>query len=435
MKYLFAERGERLKAEGYYDIYLALNREYLGVDWGVQPTRHAMIAISREHLMPDDSFNAIQHALADSSDHSVNTEQQHYAIKHGDTPRLSNLVVWRARWVIHQWWKVLALDGEPLCPLRQREVFQEENINTHVSRTVAAAIQSSLPNALAASLETAMPALLQSIAQIVSAANVVPLQTALPSSPLNYPSTPLPSSSIPPPDPVVASPAESLPVASPHPSEFPAPQLGAPPPQPLPASLKRSVSPESPSPSKHPRYQKAPKVPDNPTVFETTSSGFDAMLADFEDDDETKDEFELPTDADEDSYDDEDMYVDVPRLNDGSEHEAVEDPDDDVDEEGDSRMGLVTTEEIIGTSESLGTRCVSRMLSTLVPATPTPPSARRPPKPFAAAPPLLAVPPSFSIILETPSPSTIPPRPLVALCLTGNILICKWGVHKDVYLS
>lgn len=127
-----------------------------------------MIAVAREHLLPNESFTAVQRALADSSDHSVQTEEGHYAIKHGDAPRLSNLVIWRSRWVIHEWWKVLALNGEPLRPLRERQVFQEDDITTRVTRTVDTAIASSLPGALSASLDRAIPDFLQSIMQLVS---------------------------------------------------------------------------------------------------------------------------------------------------------------------------------------------------------------------------------------------------------------------------
>ena len=183
----------------------------------------------------------------------------------------------------------------------------------------------------------------------------------------------------------------------------PTPQLGAQPPQPLSSSHKRSLSPELPSPSKRPRHQKAPdgqsshkQYTNNATHFESDSSGFDAMLADLEDDDETKVEFELPAAADEDSYDDEDMYADMPGLNDGSDSESDEESDDEVDDEGDSWMGTVTTEEVIGTLYS---------------ATPTPPPARPPPEPSALAQPLPGMAPSSSIVLETPSPSTVPPRP------------------------
>lgn len=154
-------------ADKYYDIYQALNREYLGVDWGVRATRHAMIAMAREHLMPNESFTAVQRALADSSDHSVQTEEGHYAIKHGDAPRMSNLTIWRSRWVIQEWWKVLALAGEPLRPLRERQIFQEEDLTVRITRTVDAAVQSSLPAALSTSLDRAMPEFLNSIQRLM----------------------------------------------------------------------------------------------------------------------------------------------------------------------------------------------------------------------------------------------------------------------------
>lgn len=155
-------------ADRYYDVYQALNRLYLGVDWGVRATRHAMIAIAREHLMPNESFTAVQRALADSSDHSVETEQGHYAIKHGDAPRISNLIIWRSRWVIQEWWKVLALTGEPLRPLCERQVFQEDDLTTRVTRTVDSAVEAALPGALTASLDRAMPQFLNSITQLLS---------------------------------------------------------------------------------------------------------------------------------------------------------------------------------------------------------------------------------------------------------------------------
>lgn len=122
-----------------------------------------MIAIAREHLMPNESFTAVQRALADSSDHSIQTEEGHYAIKHGDAPRLSNIVIWRSRWVVQEWWKVLAMSGEPLRPLRERQVFQEEDLTIRITRTVNAVLESALPIALSTSLDHAMPAFLSSI--------------------------------------------------------------------------------------------------------------------------------------------------------------------------------------------------------------------------------------------------------------------------------
>ena len=119
-----------------------------------------MIAIAREHLMPDASFALIQRALADSSDHSVQVEREHYAIKPGDAPRLSNLEIWRLRFVLKQWWRVLGLHGEPLRPLRDRQQLDEEDLTARVSRTIDAALSSALPAALETALERATPAFL-----------------------------------------------------------------------------------------------------------------------------------------------------------------------------------------------------------------------------------------------------------------------------------
>lgn len=113
--------------------------------------------------------------------------------------------------------------------------------------------------------------------------------------------------------------------------------LGAKPPQ-FSSSLKRSLTPESPTPAKRPRD----------TSFLSTSTRADLLrqnisnggltfpaLAALDEEEDTKDELSIP--------DDDEMFVDMPGLL-PPRHAAW---GDELDDEGDSSMGLVSTEEIV----------------------------------------------------------------------------------------
>lgn len=138
-----------------------MNEQYLGTHWGIRDMRHAFIAISREHLQADAAFADVQKALADSSDHSIAVEEAHYAIKYGDVTRLTNFAMSQARWVSQQWQKVLGMSGPPLRPLRERAVFNEEDLASRINRVLEATVSARLPALLEDALQKALPAYLE----------------------------------------------------------------------------------------------------------------------------------------------------------------------------------------------------------------------------------------------------------------------------------
>lgn len=148
-RYLFSFFGARAISDDIYKVFEALHLFYLGVHWGVRAARQAMVAIANEHIMPNDSYANAQRAQAESSDHSVAVENSHYAIKYNDVRRLSNFALWEARWVAHEWQKVLGMFGPPLRPLRERALFKEEDLIARVNRVVEETLKDCLPNAIA----------------------------------------------------------------------------------------------------------------------------------------------------------------------------------------------------------------------------------------------------------------------------------------------
>lgn len=128
---------------------------YLGVHWGVRAARHAMIANANAHIAPNTAFADAQRAQAASSDHSVDVENSHYAIKFNDVRRLSNYDLSEARWLSNEWQKVLGMCGPPLRPLQERAVFQEEDLVTRINRVVEATLKECLPRAIANALQQA----------------------------------------------------------------------------------------------------------------------------------------------------------------------------------------------------------------------------------------------------------------------------------------
>lgn len=134
-----------------------------------------MIAIAREHIQPNEAFTAVQRALADSSDHSVAIEDHHYAIKFGDIPRLSNLVISRTRWLLTEWWGVLAFSGEPLRPLVERQMFDEIDLSSRINRVVETTLTSSIEKNMASIVEGSIRALLPTVvAQVIQSMATVP---------------------------------------------------------------------------------------------------------------------------------------------------------------------------------------------------------------------------------------------------------------------
>lgn len=136
-----------------YKVFEYLHMVYLGVLWGVRAARQAMIAMANEHIMANESFTNVQRAQAESSDHSVSVEREHYALKLNDVRRLSNFALWGARWVTHEWQKVLGMHGPPLRPLRERAIFKEEELIARVNRVVEETLKACLPVAIAKALE------------------------------------------------------------------------------------------------------------------------------------------------------------------------------------------------------------------------------------------------------------------------------------------
>lgn len=119
--------------------------------------------------MACEAFTAIQRALAQSSDHSAAVEEAHYAIKFGDIRRLSNFTMCEARWIIQQWWGILGLRGVPPKPIRERQVFDSEDLNTKVSHVVqdvlAPAVSETLKDVIRETILSMAPEIMAQLAQ------------------------------------------------------------------------------------------------------------------------------------------------------------------------------------------------------------------------------------------------------------------------------
>lgn len=122
--------------------------------------RHAMIAIAKAFIMANRAFADAESALAENSDHSVETENAHYAIKFGDVTRLTNFTVCQSRWVARQWQAVLGMAGPPLRPLKERALFVDEDLSTRVMKLVEDKLTASLPSIIASAIKNALPDLI-----------------------------------------------------------------------------------------------------------------------------------------------------------------------------------------------------------------------------------------------------------------------------------
>lgn len=151
--------------------------------------------------MACEGFAAIQQALARSSDHSASVEEAHYAIKFGDIRRLSNFTVWEARWIIQQWWAILGLGGEPPKPIRERQVLNEEDLNTKVHRVVETSVQAAmgpivtetlkeLKENMRETMKSMAPEIISYLAQLYQQSSLYPL--SLPTSSIPSPSKSFP---------------------------------------------------------------------------------------------------------------------------------------------------------------------------------------------------------------------------------------------------
>lgn len=172
IRYLFSEFGERLHVEQVYKLYPRLNEIYLGTHWGVQAMRHAMIAIAKAFIMASRAFSDAERAMAENSDHSLETELHHYSLKFGDVARLTNFTVAQGRWVARQWQSVLGMSGPPPRPLKDRALFEDEDLSTRVMKLVEAKLAAELPTIMANAIKMAIPAL---IATSVSSSLGTPL--------------------------------------------------------------------------------------------------------------------------------------------------------------------------------------------------------------------------------------------------------------------
>lgn len=122
--------------------------------------RHAMIAIAKAFIMASRAFADAESALAENSDHSVETEKAHYALKFGDVTRLTNFTVCQGRWVARQWQAVLGMSGPPPRPLKERAMFEDDDLSTRVMKLVEAKLAAELPSIMENAIKIALPALI-----------------------------------------------------------------------------------------------------------------------------------------------------------------------------------------------------------------------------------------------------------------------------------
>lgn len=127
--------------------------------------RHAMIAMARAFIMATRAFADAERALAQNSDHSVDTENSHYAIKFGDVTRLTNFKVCECRWVSRKWQGVLGLCGPLVRPLIETALLEDEDFSTRVLKLVDVKLSSELSSIVTGAIKTLLPDL---IAQAMS---------------------------------------------------------------------------------------------------------------------------------------------------------------------------------------------------------------------------------------------------------------------------
>ena len=151
--YLCVESGIRITPEAFYDTVKRRNQELFQCSWGASDFRQGMITLGHVFISPNEAFPACaDDLLAEAADHSTEVDLAHYAIVHGEVPRLSPSSLARHRWLAGEWSSLLAMGPhkprEPMgakgmVPMSEKLVDARE-LAAQISGMVADAVMSKL---------------------------------------------------------------------------------------------------------------------------------------------------------------------------------------------------------------------------------------------------------------------------------------------------
>ena len=111
--------GKRITPDEFYKSLPKWNREFFGCSWGASDVRQGMITLGREFISPNETFPCADDVLAEAADHSTEIDVAHYAIVHGNLPRISNNELAQQRWLSEEWSSLLGMGpNEPPEPVR-----------------------------------------------------------------------------------------------------------------------------------------------------------------------------------------------------------------------------------------------------------------------------------------------------------------------------
>lgn len=151
--------GKRITPTQQYPRFEAMNQKYWGAAWGINQTRHGMIAMMRQFMRPPEAFTRWDQAVAESSDHSFEVETSHYAVEFREVPRLTSSKVWAARTVAHEWWAVIGANspgGPHPLPLCSKPIVEVDDLSSKILKSVEEHLERLLPAMLARALPASL---------------------------------------------------------------------------------------------------------------------------------------------------------------------------------------------------------------------------------------------------------------------------------------
>ncbi|KAG0695630.1 hypothetical protein DFH29DRAFT_1005302 [Suillus ampliporus] len=168
--YLCVGDGKRISPERFSAYVQHMNYHYFDCPWGLRDFRQGTITMGREFISPNESYADADSILAESADHSTNTDHAHYGIVHGSVPRLSNNTIIQQRWVCNEWHIFLGLGPvSPQLPVRLRRAeiargtqgVDLESISDQVVKTMTGVLTSFLNDNMKTLIQHAVSAGLQ----------------------------------------------------------------------------------------------------------------------------------------------------------------------------------------------------------------------------------------------------------------------------------
>ncbi|KAG1718527.1 uncharacterized protein EDB91DRAFT_1090004 [Suillus paluster] len=168
--YLCVGDGKRISPARFSANVQHMNYEYFECRWGLRDFRQGTITMGREFISPNESYAEADSILAESADHSTNTDHAHYGIVHGSVPRLSNNTIIQQRWVSNEWHIFLGLGSSPPqqpVRLRRAEIARAtrgvdfESISDQVVKTMTGVLTSFFNDDIKTLIQHAVSASLQ----------------------------------------------------------------------------------------------------------------------------------------------------------------------------------------------------------------------------------------------------------------------------------